>query len=119
MSLYNCPVCGYDSLCEPPENDAICPSCGTHFGYHDFSNSPAELRAVWIAEGATWHSNVVPAPVGWSAMKQLLQAEFSGDAVGLIRFDAPSVTRVPEIKFLGPLTQSVPQFSIAGELVAA
>lgn len=74
MKKYNCPVCGYDSLEHPPANEMICPSCGTHFGYHDFSNSYDELRKLWIASGANWFSPVDSRPPNWSALEQLQRA---------------------------------------------
>jgi hypothetical protein len=77
----SCPVCGYPDLRRPPRNFTICPSCGTEFDYDDFGMSEAEvnqrhleLRNEWAAAGACWSSRVVPAPSGWSGLRQLLAA---------------------------------------------
>lgn len=61
-AAYTCPVCDYDKLKRPPEGDTICPSCGTQFGYHDFTLSHAELRERWIKSGRVWHSKRITAP---------------------------------------------------------
>lgn len=54
---HTCPVCFYDELDEPPDNNFdICPSCGTEFGYDDFNASHDELRKRWIAGGCKWWS---------------------------------------------------------------
>lgn len=63
---YECPVCRYPGLEDPPENHEICPSCGTQFGYHDARRSHAELREMWLSQGAKWHSRVVPRPIWWN-----------------------------------------------------
>jgi hypothetical protein len=54
---------------EPPERFAICPSCGTEFGHHDFvldeRDRPvklAELRAAWLDAGAPWFDDDTPRP---------------------------------------------------------
>jgi rubredoxin len=69
--IYTCPVCGFNKLEDPPANDEICPSCGTQFGYHDFTRSHAELRVRWLANGALWHSRVDPQPPNWNGIRQL------------------------------------------------
>lgn len=77
-----CPVCGYPDLEEPAFDEfgsatfVICPSCGTEFGYHDATRSHEQLRQCWLANGACWHSRVVPAPAGWSPPDQLAAAGF-------------------------------------------
>ncbi len=48
---YTCPVCGYACLPSPATDYTICPSCGTEFGYTDFTAGHAQLRAAWIAAG--------------------------------------------------------------------
>ena len=68
---YQCPVCAFAGLDEPPVDFTICPSCGTEFGYHDFIRGHDELRSQWIATGPKWHSSVVPAPPQWNGMEQL------------------------------------------------
>lgn len=64
---YECPVCLYKGLDEPPENHEICPSCGTHFDYVDAvpegqSKTPIHnrLREEWIGEGCKWWSKHKP-----------------------------------------------------------
>ena len=78
-----CPTCGWPGLAEPPwENgspsDAICPSCGIHYGYDDAFGGDAGRRAVvyrewrqrWIAGGMTWWSTKA-SPVGWNPEEQV------------------------------------------------
>ena len=79
--MYPCPVCGYNKLEEPPEEHAICPSCGTQFGYNDEGPLSkdlmhAELRRDWIAHQAQWSSTVIHKPVGWSGWTQLVDAGY-------------------------------------------
>jgi hypothetical protein len=70
MSIYHCPVCAYQ-MNEQPDDYAICPSCGTEFGYHDSNHSHSELRRNWLLRGAPWHSRVVPRPISWNPIQQL------------------------------------------------
>ena len=51
---YKCPVCGFGEMPFPPEDNNICSSCSTEFGYHDLRLSHAELRERWRAAGAVW-----------------------------------------------------------------
>ena len=74
MTKYLCPVCGFAGLTDPPENFSICPSCGTEFGYHDVGVSWAELRALWLTEGAQWFSQVRLLPASWGPYDQLIRA---------------------------------------------
>lgn len=74
---YLCPVCGYPELARPPLDDTICPCCGTHFGYHDFSFTHDELRARWIERGARWFSRTQPAPSLWNPFVQLAAARMA------------------------------------------
>jgi hypothetical protein len=53
---FKCPVCGYDKLNEPPYDEAlatfaICPCCGTEFGYDDSTMKHSALRQQWIDNG--------------------------------------------------------------------
>jgi hypothetical protein len=73
---YECPVCGYKALPEPPSNFSICPSCGTEFGYDDASTSHAALRRNWITHGFPWFSRSRPSPPNWNAWKQLIDAGY-------------------------------------------
>jgi len=70
-SPYECPVCGYDALLEPPADYNVCPCCGTEFGYHDLVHSWSELRANWLAKGANWFSSYTHPPYGWNPMRQI------------------------------------------------
>lgn len=69
--LYECPVCGYDKLVDPPANYNICPSCGTEFGNHDQNASILELRSAWESGGYEWWSHYQPKPNGWNGRNQL------------------------------------------------
>jgi hypothetical protein len=77
---FNCPVCGYGNLTEPPYDlhgcgsFEICPCCGTEFGYDDVSRSHADLTAAWLALGAQWWSKTTPRPARWNALDQLRAA---------------------------------------------
>jgi hypothetical protein len=73
---YTCPVCGYQNLPFPPLDYEICPSCGTEFEYHDARRTHAELRRMWVREGALWHSRVIPKPWRWDPFLQLINAGF-------------------------------------------
>jgi hypothetical protein len=70
-SLYRCPICYYPKLQFPPADYNICPSCGTEFGYDDFSKSAEELREEWIRGGAKWFSDTTRPPEGWNPYIQL------------------------------------------------
>jgi hypothetical protein len=63
--MYMCPVCFFPEMSEPPTDFAICPSCGTEFGYSDAGRTWDELRDGWIERGKRWHSRVIPQPSGW------------------------------------------------------
>jgi hypothetical protein len=82
--MYTCPVCGYDRLRRSPDDDLICPSCGTQFGYTDAARSHAELRRVWIAGGKRWFSTATPPPPGWNATMQVERAGFGVDVYALV-----------------------------------
>jgi hypothetical protein len=52
IEYFICMVCGYPKLTEqswdfddpqPYSSWGICPSCGTHFGYHDFGITKEEI----------------------------------------------------------------------------
>jgi hypothetical protein len=77
-----CPVCGYDGLRKPPADYAICPCCGTEFGYSDAGPEPqshihASLRKNWINHGATWHSQYTVSPGFWNPWLQLAEAKLA------------------------------------------
>jgi len=73
---YTCPVCAYPAMTEPVEEGNICPCCGTEFGYDDdLEVTYTQLRARWLQGGALWFSHVVPAPITWDPILQLLEAD--------------------------------------------
>jgi len=71
-----CPVCFFPEMREPPTDFAICPCCGTEFGYSDAGRTLDELRQGWIRDGERWHSQVFPPPLGWDSRVQLLNAGY-------------------------------------------
>jgi len=73
MKYYMCPVCGF-AMDQPPKDYAICPCCGTEFGYHTAGRTPEEIRQAWIRAGAEWWSPVDPRPINWDPFTQLLRA---------------------------------------------
>lgn len=91
--MNTCPVCGYRGLRHPPRNFYTCPSCGTEFESDDFGvtreeveRRRAELRNLWVQSGPRWHSRVIPEPVNWNPVAQLVAAELS--------FQLPAPARV-------------------------
>ena len=73
---FECPVCGYDKLDDPPYEDGlatftICPCCGTEFGYDDSTMKHSTLRQRWIDNGMLWWSHANTPPTGWDPVKQL------------------------------------------------
>jgi hypothetical protein len=74
MIKFTCPVCGYNNLPDPPVDYEICPSCGTEFGYDDFTFSHENLRRKWLTAGAKWHSRRISPPANWNPYQQLLNA---------------------------------------------
>jgi hypothetical protein len=82
--MNTCPVCGYRGLRYPPRQFSTCPSCGTEFESDDFGvtreeieRRRAELRNAWVAGGPVWHSRVIPEPLNWNPIAQLLLEELS------------------------------------------
>ncbi len=84
LRMHLCPVCGYPELREPAwdngsGSDAICPCCGTHFGYDDAAGGDAaererawsELRRAWENKGCPWFSVQRTPPVGWDPHAQM------------------------------------------------
>jgi hypothetical protein len=72
-----CRVCGLEQANPPWGRDgghpshAICPCCGTEFGYDDVTDEAIiTTRERWLMEGAEWF---LPdrKPVRWKAQKQL------------------------------------------------
>jgi len=71
MNDKQCTVCGYE-MDEGPRSFNICPSCGTEFGLHDENASTLELRDAWLASGPKWYSPVIPKPLAWKPIDQLM-----------------------------------------------
>lgn len=73
---YTCPVCGY-GMPYAPEDNNICSSCGTEFGYDDVRRSHSEIARKWIASGAKWFSSYVARPAHWNPWEQMIGAGLS------------------------------------------
>lgn len=61
----NCIVCGW--MERSPKFERPCPSCGDDHTEKDIEAA----RALWIATGPVWHSEIVQEPQDWRPMKQL------------------------------------------------
>ena len=77
---YQCPVCGYRGLSEPPrEADGdgsyeICASCGFEYGVTDDDQGYTyeSWRARWVGLGMPWDSKgIEDPPPGWDPRRQL------------------------------------------------
>ena len=95
---FMCPVCGFPDMEEPPDRFAICPSCGTEFGNHDFvfdtRDYPAklaELRAAWLAAGAPWFDDGMDPPATWNPWTQAIR-----EGLGFSISTSPSMTSSDE-----------------------
>lgn len=81
--LYLCRVCGFDNK-NPPwgakgqnPSHAICPCCGTEFGYDDAT--PAGIKSSrerWFNEGCEWFIDDLK-PARWNAATQMKALEGS------------------------------------------
>ena len=80
-SAYNCPVCGFRGLMEPPRTTEgggsyeICRACGFQFGVDDEDRgfTYGSWRKRWIERGMPW-SSASPPPSEWNptaALKNL------------------------------------------------
>lgn len=58
----------------PPEDNNICSSCGTEFGYDDVSKSRDQLTRAWVAKGAPWFSKYASPPPNWIPWLQMINA---------------------------------------------
>ena len=75
---YQCPVCGFPKLAEPPRTKAgggsyeICPSCGFQFGVSDDDRgfTYRQWRVKWQADGMKW-SSAGKVPRGWNPTAQI------------------------------------------------
>ena len=95
--MYRCPVCGFDQMPFPPEDNNICSCCGTEFGYHDLRFSHADLRRHWQANGAKWFSMRMHPPAGWNPTNQVNRLLLRGTEVS---------SRGPVFKISPPQTGS-------------
>lgn len=75
---FQCPVCGYPELTEPPRSEGypsheICPCCGFEFGFDDDSQgiSYEQYRTKWIREGFPWFYEREGPPADWDPREQL------------------------------------------------
>lgn len=74
MPGYQCPVCDYPNLSEPPRSEfgggsyEICPSCGFQFGINDDDEgiSYEQWRRRWEAKGMPWTSVALKRPTTWN-----------------------------------------------------
>lgn len=73
---YQCPVCGYNKMEEPPKSWYICPCCGTEFENEDDGLSHPDLRARWVNQGVPWFSSAIKQPKNWNGYQQLVDAGF-------------------------------------------
>ena len=89
LYTYTCPVCGYDQLNDPPVDYNICPSCGTEFGYHDFTKSWDQLRSEWVAKGSKWLSKHIPAPANWKPYRTFRVITASGNTFHQVIMPSP------------------------------
>ena len=80
---YLCRVCGYENENQPwgakgsKPSYAICPCCGTEFGYDD--STPAGIKAArnrWLNEGCDWFVPELK-PIRWSASVQIKKLQGS------------------------------------------
>ncbi len=94
--FYSCPVCGFSQMRSAPRNHSICPSCGTEFGYDDFSVSQRTIRNEWLKAGTPWFSFRTRPPFQWNGFRQVIEAG--------LEFDVPlplSNVDFVQIKFHG------------------
>jgi hypothetical protein len=55
----------------PPEDNNICSSCGTEFGYDDAKKTYHQIRQEWVDRGAKWFSNYALPPSNWNPYLQM------------------------------------------------
>jgi hypothetical protein len=80
---YTCPVCGFDQMPFPPEDNNICSCCGTEFGYHDRGRSHHEVRKMWVSKGCRWFSATMTPPADWNPYVQMLGAGLVDVTIGV------------------------------------
>lgn len=70
--MHTCPVCGFTKLRYPVEENPICPSCYTEFGFDDEMKRLGVLRQEWIDAGMPWRGIAVqPEPADWNPTLQV------------------------------------------------
>jgi hypothetical protein len=82
---YECPVCGFPELDDPPRSSdgsasfEICPSCYFQFGFDDDDQkfSYEQWRVAWIERGMPWRAVGTEPPTGWNPAEQLRRAGLS------------------------------------------
>src|ERR1700732_355374 len=99
---FKCPVCGY-AMPFPPEDNNICSSCGTEFGYDDVRKTYDQIRREWIAGGAKWFSSYAPRPLGWNPWMQMIEAKYELPFKVNVRINDPAVIEGMEYKTMAPI----------------
>lgn len=84
---YQCPVCGYDEMRDPPDSGNICSCCGTEFDVDDCEKSHEQLRDEWIDNGLHWFSKATLLPKDWNPYRQLIDAGYGTDLMINPRFE--------------------------------
>lgn len=87
MQKFNCNICGYPNLDQPPRDETggpsfeICPCCGGEFGYNDTTiQAEQSYRRNWIHNGTKWFIFGLK-PADWSLRDQLLNIGIDLDEV--------------------------------------
>lgn len=106
---YECPVCFYPNLEEPPQDFNICVCCGTEFGNDDLSESHEALRSKWVDSGHQWFLGDPPAR--WSPVQQLIRCMLVGLLEPSVPVEEPSfsVTSLPI-----PSILPAPEYQLSG-----
>lgn len=99
MIKYQCPVCGYKEMKEPPERYYICPCCGTEFGNDDNLMTHIDLTRQWVAKGMPWFSRATRQPENWNPISQLVHAGLIEVLVSNIQKPEP----FKSVSFGGPI----------------
>src|SRR5260370_30554894 len=71
---YDCTVCASPDFVYPPRDYNICTCCGTEFGNDDARFTHAQLRSMWVGDGARWFFGNPPTP--WNPWFQLIDGGF-------------------------------------------
>ncbi len=81
MEKYQCPVCGYPDLKDPPYDPItnassfdICPCCGCEYGYNDATPWAKRNHLLkWLKRGAPWFMPELR-PANWDVKTKLRRA---------------------------------------------